>query len=640
VSRLVSLLREHAATVATLACLSFSVISTFHYVGSSNLFPQDGAAVVPIGHVDFALQFYYANIGSSLLAKAGTPYGYDPYFLSGYVKSPLYYPSSMPFEFLVFLFRALPPALVFNWAVLVLLALPPFLVYLSAANFGLGRWEKFAVVALLLAPEAMQPHLSLFAIMRAAGMAAFIVGSALSVYVISLFYRTTATGDRASFLLLLLLAPLLFTIHPTIPIMAIAPLAALYLWKLRTLSITRHVQLLGVAAAVVAVNWFWIHGQIAFGHYADLHAFDDREAISHFSVSGGSLLGPLRTYLLSPTLLGRIPLVFGAVGLIAWWRSGCAGRFWMFALQIVALSAVTYYGEFMGLNSASPGRFTFPLALYVFIPAGVGIVAIARLAATECRAWLSPRRQFALAAILSIGVPSCLPNDVVDKLSLEDANIPGFETASGYLTHLPAMSLWLAANTDSGGRILHEETSRFSHQYFGSYLAAILALNVQREFANGPAPYPLVKQHVLRFMAGMMADRPIDELDPADVHEMLQRYNVRWVVCWTDEAKAFFHQRYPEADHVSTYEKFDLYRIDDNPGFFAKGSGTVTSAPNELTVINAVPEGDEIVLRYHWDEHFRAEPAGEVVPVEMAGDPVPFIGVKSAPPAFRLVFDY
>jgi hypothetical protein len=53
-----------------------------------------------------------------------------------------------------------------------------------------------------------------------------------------------------------------------------------------------------------------------------------------------------------------------------------------------------------------------------------------------------------------------------------------------------------------------------------------------------------------------------------------------------------------------------------------------------------VAEENELVLRYHWDEHFRSEPPVELYPVEVPGDPVPFIGVRNPPAAFQLTFDY
>jgi len=146
--------------------------------------------------------------------------------MSGYVKAPVYYPSSMPFELLLFLLRGVPTPLAFNWTVFILLALLPFLMYRAAVNFGFGPWERLALMGLVLAPEAMEPHLSLFAIMRAAGMVSFILASALSVYVVSLFYRFVTGGGWSAIPSLLFSASLLFIVHPTGPIMVIVPLTS------------------------------------------------------------------------------------------------------------------------------------------------------------------------------------------------------------------------------------------------------------------------------------------------------------------------------------------------------------------------------------------------------------------------------
>jgi hypothetical protein len=74
----------------TLAGLGFGAASALRVVGAASL----AADAAPLAFDDHALQFSYGKLGSELLAERGATWGYDPRFLSGSLKSPIYYPSS------------------------------------------------------------------------------------------------------------------------------------------------------------------------------------------------------------------------------------------------------------------------------------------------------------------------------------------------------------------------------------------------------------------------------------------------------------------------------------------------------------------------------------------------------------------
>jgi hypothetical protein len=645
-------LRRCLVPLLTAACLLTSVAFTYHFIGSSNLVPRGEKVVHPIGNGDYALQYYYATLGGRFLHDTGTPYGYDPRFLSGYVKTPVYYPSSLPFEFALYLIPGVPPALAFNWTVFVLLALTPLLIYRAAANFGLNARERLvALMLLVVPPQALEPQLWLYTIMQAAGMVAFIFASFMSVYTVSLVYRFLVDGRWSAVVPLSVAAPLLFPIHPTTAIFTVVPLVVLYLRTFRRITLRQHVAMWSIAILVLAALWPWIHGYLLFSHYSDLHAFDQEGAKNHFSAAAGSLLGPLSTFLASPSLGARIPLVLGGLGLVMWWKARDRDHLWIFGSQIFALTVVTYYGTKLGLAATAPGRFTLPLALYLFMPTAVAVVRLFDDIRGEFRRLpLTAGQRYVLAAGLLLLLPDAvrvaMPPNIRTRATLQEMQI-----ASGYNAKPAEFGDWLEENTDATGRILHEETSRFGYRYYGTYLAALMPLRMDREFANGPAPFPLLQQNVLQFMAGQLQERPLEEFEPADVSTLLERYNVRWVLCWSDAAKAYFARAASVDDAqdaadsatatlVSTFEDFELYRIDGDRSFFLKGSGEVAAEPNSITVTNSVADGDSLILRYHWDENLKVPPPLELFPFPVPGDPVPFIGVRHPTPSFRITFDY
>jgi hypothetical protein len=69
-------LRQAVIGIGIAACLLLGVTSALRVVGSSNLFPAGPEDdLTPIAFDDYALQFYYGQLGSHLLAEGGVTHG-------------------------------------------------------------------------------------------------------------------------------------------------------------------------------------------------------------------------------------------------------------------------------------------------------------------------------------------------------------------------------------------------------------------------------------------------------------------------------------------------------------------------------------------------------------------------------------
>jgi len=631
--------RRYAIGAATIACFALGVAGVLRVVGWSNL---SGGGVDgvhrPIAFDDYALQFYYGQLGGRFLREGGVTYGYDPNFMAGYPKTPVYYPSSKPYEYALALFAGFDPGTVFNLSVFAMLASLPFLMYGAAANFRFSPGERLAVVAMSVVPHLMVPVAGFYGIMEAAGMVPFIFASFLSVYVVSLVHRFLEKGERRVALALFVAAPLLYLCHLTAVLVSVVPIAAIYTTRFRSTPIRRHAWMWLVLVAVVAANWSWIEGYLLFSHYADLGDFYTPGGREHFVPKGG-LLAPLRVYVASPKLLSLVPPVFGVVGLTFWWREGRREMSIIFLPQIAFLFVVAFYGAHFGLNAVAPARITLPLGIYLFFPAAHALAVTAAKAVAQIRRTAPGVRGDALAfgaaaALLLAALLTGLPARIWRPYTL-----PELEKREGFSDRGMELIAWLRDHTDGSGRILHEETDRKTHQYYGSHTPAWFPYYAGRELAGGPAPHALLKQNFLRFIAGTFRGQPIQRIDVGTLSSYFSLYNVRWVLCWKHPTQHFF-DRLPIATRIGAFDKFALYRIEIPPSYFLRGSGRAEVQGQRIVLRDVTPEDGVVAVKYHWLESLRTDPPRTIEPIYELDDPVPFISVKDPPRELTIVNDF
>jgi hypothetical protein len=626
-------------TAATVACLLLGVVSTLRVVGSTRLLPAAaGEARRPIAFDDYALQFYYGQLGSRFLREGGVTYGYDPSFMAGYPKSPIYYPSSKPYELSLYLFSGFDPGAVFNWTVFSMLALLPFLMYGAATNFGASPGERLAVVALSLVPHHLFPMVDFYSIMEAAGMVPFIFACFLSVFVVSLMYRFLSTGGRRAGVALLATAPLLYLSHLTAVFISALPIAVIYFAKFRAAPLRRHLWLWLVLVAIVAANWHWIQGYLLFSHYADLRDFYTREGMEQFAPAQG-WLAVFSVSVLEPRIVSLAPALFGPIGLYLWWRDRQIEKLAIFSLQILFLFFVCFHGIQLGLSAIAPGRMTLPLALYLIFPAAHAMAVVGSKAALRIRRLPLPGRggeisvAAAAALVLAIGVAG------MQGKFFRPFTLVGLEEREGFTKQGMALIEWLRDNTDSKGRILHEETNRKSHRYYGSHMPAWIPLYAGRELAGGPAPHALLQHNFLRFIAGTFRDEPLRRTDAKTLASYLSLYNVRWVLAWKPSTKRRL-TRLPFTELMGTFDKFSLFRIEIPPSYFLRGGGRVELDGSRIRLLDVTPEDGVVAIKYHWLETLRSDPPRPIEPLYMLDDPVPFISVEDPPKELVIYNDF
>src|SRR5262245_41466294 len=85
-------LRLAACVLVALSCghawLTFELFPTWQSIINDE----------PVISVDHSIHLYHGYLGAKFLAGHGTSWGYDPYFMAGYPKTPVYDSSSAPAE--------------------------------------------------------------------------------------------------------------------------------------------------------------------------------------------------------------------------------------------------------------------------------------------------------------------------------------------------------------------------------------------------------------------------------------------------------------------------------------------------------------------------------------------------------------
>jgi hypothetical protein len=616
--------------VATAACLAFGIGAALRVVGLERVAGGPHPPTL-LSYDDYALQFYYGQLGAQLLTDTGVNYGYDPNFLAGYPKLPVYYPSSRPFELALHWFGSADPVRVFNRSVLVLLASLPFWLLAAAALWGAPGPERLAIVALGSVPHLLVPAADFYGYMEASGMVSFLFASFVSLPLVAAASRYLSTGSAGAGLALTVTGCLLFVSHPTAPLLVAAPALVLAAERLRGIPVRRALGLALVALVVGAASWPWYEGQLVLGDHADLRDFYTPGGAQHFAPVGG-WLAPLRVTIPAPKLLALVPALFGPLGLVLWWREGERWRCVLFASQIALLFGLAFYGAQFGLSALAPGRFTLPLALWLLFPAAHGFVfAITafyrRLAAGLGDGSAFPARLIAIAILLALFAALFASGPVAWQ---RPYTLPQLERDAGTDTQGPALLDWLREQTDSEGRILHEETDRLSHQYYGSHLAALMPLRTGRLLAGGPAPHAHVVENSLRFIAGTLRGRPVSGWSDDDLHELLARYNVRYLLCWSAPAKRRL-ERLDGATRVGVFDKFSLFRLETPPSYFLQGRGQLEVRGRRIVLSELVPEGGAVAIKFHWLETLRTDPPRPLEPFPVAGEPAPFLRVRDVP---------
>jgi hypothetical protein len=677
--------RDRASGGRVLWIAAVVALFALHVWLSLRLFPSFGAVCdnEPVISVDHAIHLYHGSLGARFLKEHGTSWGYDPFFMAGYPKTPVYDSSSGPSELFQLLAGGTYSPRAYKVGLLILVLLAPVAVMTGARAFGMDWPATCATGAWVLwywwvgFPDTLVRT----------GLAAFVWSSAIAVLATALFAQWRRRPRPIVWCLLTLAVAVGIQAHNIFPLMVLVPLAVGYV--LAILARARAAAG-GNARSIVrwhAATWLSLIVALAATHFWwwPLLQFLPLKTGSDLFMKAEYWGFALEYYLLRD---GRVPFLvvaFGVVGLCRWYASERRLEVAMLASQLALLSLLTFAGSMWRVTrELEPLRFQVPLHLAWCIPAGEGLGAL--ITTLDPRVIIASRRKMFRAivvALCAIGGLTLVSSPMLwwrrvggptDQRPLstwqhtKQYALTARPLAVGLRPEMNELVDWLNANTNSSARILFEDQLRLLER--GDPGAAeslhwtpLLPLLTGRQFVGGLYHLAFIPHQYAAFGDWQLAGQHIRlwSRSPQRLAAFCEQYNIGWVVTWSRSSPfrgeeerrnplaTDVFDRLPFCERVATLPRhtsradeneYAVFRVLREPSYFARGRGRIVHADyNRIELADLEPAGEELVLRYHWQPGLRADPPIAIERADVGDDPIGFIRIKLDRATSRLTLE-
>jgi len=621
----------HVAEAGNRSDLAWTAAIFFlHTLGVALLFsPVEGVLTSePVIEQDWGLHFHHLNSLATFWRQESRLWGYNPFFMAGYPSNTIQDLSIKFFELMAIGLSslALSPIQWFKLGVFFANASVPWMMYLAARNFFVADDSKRVATTAAAFLGTVYWWNSLPREMFFYGMIGFPAASYLSIAGASLFYRLVKDPGKFGSVHFgwLIFAAASLPLHAQSVIIFLPPIVALLLISPRLLTYRLMAWVAGAATLSLAVNVIWLVP--ALNHRADDVSIAIVEQLPLFVSTNPftfllDYLGPQGYWTFrSPFAEKGFRLALLALGMLGIWRlmqSQHRDLGILLASAALGLFIVTYFGAFLDLvKSWQPLRFKVPFDLFLVIAAAYSISK-----------WFHarPTTPVVVPILLGCGLIAFLVNlaatESTGKLRLR--------------TQLNAQSLavidWIERETPAGARVLFEESGdETGFVYDGVYLSSLLPHRTGRQLIGGPINLYNDRHHFAEFHSGRMFKRDVASLSDEELRNYFRLYNVGAVVAFHPASI----ERLQSVPGLVTVEQrtgpVHLMKVNQPLGWFLKGEGNLSAGLNRLELSQL--SGNEIILKYHWVQGLTASPATGIEPVQVAGDPIPFIKL-SQPPA-------
>ncbi len=604
-------LRDHQEVLCVLVvqfallCLTFPVSELF--------------STTPLLHTDSPFHWFKMEEARGF-AAGWTSQGFDPYFDAGFLGG-IDINAAMKMPALIGVITApwLDAAIVYKLYVFSVALLGPPCVPLAMRWYGLGRRATFWVAGLAL----LVWWLSALRWYETAGMASYVfcVHLALPYSVFLIRYLVEPLGRRAILVSIIVGAVGLFT-HPLFPVAVAFLLIAMGIARWRDISMRKlPIVLVVIPAMCLLPNIWWMASMFEKTAFNSFVASQPYQRAVGFHIVWQEALGEITT----DARGSRINPMLWLGALLSCAVKG-DGRDRRLAIAItLASTAMILFADFAAAIKAlapmQPNRFSAAAYLYLCIPAGVG-------SASLFRRWAVPgaaRIATGIGIAAAIGCLAFLGRELVREISFADIPHHGATPpiVRGVGPNSQWVLAWLSSSTDSDARVLFQESPGPTYDY--AHMASYFAITSGREFLGDMYPHTLF----LGFDDKMLFQRPIQSWSPQELDAMFQRYNVGWVIAYTDAAKSLLDRLPllmpgPSKGPIKTY----AYRTPHS--FFLGGSGRVVGRGFGYIELDDVV-GQAVTLKYHYVPGLVAKPSGHIEPFAIPGDPMPLIRVIDPP---------
>ncbi len=592
--------------------------------------PADIFSNSPIYTDDYAMHFSNCLAAKKFWKEDFQCWGYDPFLLAGFPRCVLANADNKAWEvFFILLSPVLGEGRAFKFFVVLFLTAYPLLIYRAARNFRLSQTKS--VLAVILGMLFF--YLSLPKELVRWGMVSYVVACYFSLYVFSRLYLLLEQFRLSRYIILTILASVLFMVHVLSPIHIFLPAFILYLCFFKKLTRVQHIMLFCMMVFILAVNSFWLKPIFDFLHYKTT-----RPENYEFTLQIKNISEFLKVYLLQKrsvvytgpalnnTFFEGLLLVLGVAGLFQWYKNRQFALFFPFSVGVLFIAVITYLGSHtIFFAQFQPQRFSVPMNLLLLFPASAGLLPIVKV--------LFYKRSYVERMFVAFLLFVVFYQPIVRTFGMLYKTRP-FLLSCTVPSELEEMLAFLDKNTTQEGRILIED-SEATHEepeaYYGAHYPGLFPEYVKREYLCGPRPMYPVKHSYASFTEGLLFEKKLLDYSLFEMQEMFKTYNAKWIVCWLQESKDFLAE-FPEyVEKLATIDKFTIYEVKRKASFFLKGTGRVKADYNRIELNGLIAEDGEVIIAYHWMETLRAAPDVKLERFMVGGDPVGLIKILNPP---------
>lgn len=574
-----------------------------------NFPPRSAAGGNPLSTIELSFHLAGAMEGRDIIAGQHHLWGYSPRYMAGYPFGGWNSLGTRGYE----MSSALLPFLSFDWAYYTWVAgtaiLPPLLIALAA--WLMTRSAVVACVGLILAVVVWQFG-NMLNYFWTTGMIAFPFVESVSVLYLALLYRAWTSPGWGWPLLAGLCLGAIFWLHTLVLLSAGLATAAMPLLGGPASGGYRawlRLAAAGVIAALVSLPWLLVllrfNSERGYMDLARIPGGWKAFVMDFFSDRRYRFPFDRRALL-------HLVLALGAVGAVCAKPRGHHGLAVAGATALGLLFCAYLFPLSKSLDQTEPYRYVGSAKLFAILPAALGLVRLGE--------WLRESNRsgrLAAAALAAMLLPAFTGYALDIPYRLE-RRAGGLDPARLSVAH------WLrehAAGVE--GRVLCEEAKLGNALPYFADVAVI----------GGTIGDESVLPH--RWTgAGVGGAFGLEELrkdaDGRALAERLRLYNVAFVVAQSAELCGKLDGLTGLCARAASLPPFTVFAVNTNGlGYIEGGTGaSVRAGPNRIE-IDGAPAG-EFTLKFHYLPSLRASAGVELHPVKVAGDPVPFIGVRNA----------
>lgn len=514
---------------------------------------------------------------------------YDPFFNGGHASEGILISGAVNL-FLAFApFRAwLSLEQAYSLQPLLLILLAPLSLYAAARLLGRSRGEGLTAAFLSLAATFPGGYFSFPSLLKF-GMLPYVFSTLLSLPIFALFWRffILRKGGIVAFSFLVLLTFFAF-FHLSL-IFTLAPLLFTIPWIVRGQAARKRLPWLLLYGLTLLIHlvWFIPFWTLYHDHPASAQLRTERraEAPAEAWTEGKEEESPSILEKIPWGLKSRLavnPLLYlgllGALGFLLKEDSRVRGKGLLYisfyAYFLLLIGPGMFFAEFL-----EPGRYLFPLSLFLIIPAST--ILAPRLSSQFKEGNAAGR---ALAASLFVAGAVLIFN-----VSL---SIPKIHSRT------PALAAWLKENTDPGARIYFEDF----HEALSGHLA-YLQVMADRHFVG--EPYESKHRRVLNW-------NRLTDFAPEDLSRFFNLYNILYVVVRSPREIKLL-QEAPGVKRIKAFGDLAIFKTGISPSFFLRGKGKLKKAAYNRIEFR-LDEAGGGVLKLKWVPGLKGSPGLTIKP--------------------------